>query len=319
MLFINILSVAANNQTIAQILNSTNTRTSLIWKYIAQISDAASALESPGTYTVFAPTDSAVRAFNKTNSTLFNHTFGDRNVVREVLEYHVVPQPWTKPKNGTKVIVTTLAGLPLVITTQSKSGKPTDVTGGLAHSAQVGKSYNCSNGVLYIIDSILIPPLSLSETTTFLNLSGTANLLNFTGLTSAADNLSNKTILVPRDQAITQFTNIAQDIHLNLSVSVISTIIDNHIVSGVVDSTEAEKLVGKNVSTYLPHEHLTVGRTGKTITLKSETDLAIPAARVVVADILVTEGIVHVIDAVLVPSNATLQTAIARKGPLVPT
>jgi transforming growth factor-beta-induced protein len=104
-------------------------------------------LEGAGPFTVFAPTN---EAFAKLPTGLLNYVLANKSVLKTVLLYHVASRAGT------------LSGDPIE-TVQGEKVFPTfDYnTSGLAvevnNSWVSGKPIKASNGVIYIIDSVLMP------------------------------------------------------------------------------------------------------------------------------------------------------------------
>ncbi len=111
--------------------------------------DLVTALSSPGPYTVFAPTNAA---FNKLPKGTLEKLLRPENktALIRILNYHVVRGNITSAliKTGK---VKTLAGPSLNVTVSSKQVN--------VNSAKVTKAdIKTSNGVIHVIDTVLIPP-----------------------------------------------------------------------------------------------------------------------------------------------------------------
>ena len=105
-------------------------------------------LKQEGPYTVFAPTDDAFKAVPaKTLEALSK----DKALLISVLTYHVVPGKLTSAevKNGP---VTTVQGAPVSL---YRSGSFVTVENAVVTTADV----DASNGVVHIVDQVLIPPV----------------------------------------------------------------------------------------------------------------------------------------------------------------
>lgn len=105
-------------------------------------------LKGAGPYTVFAPTDDAFKAVPaKTLDALSK----DKALLLSVLTYHVVPGKVTSAevKNGP---VTTVQGAPVSL---YRSGTFVTVESAVVTTADV----DASNGVVHIVDQVLIPPV----------------------------------------------------------------------------------------------------------------------------------------------------------------
>ena len=115
----------------------------------AEAADLVSVLEGEGPYTVFAPTD---EAFEKVDPATLEALLADPEALADVLTYHVVAGEVTSDmiEPGD---VTTVNGAPLTISVDGSTVKVGDAT---VTTADV----MASNGVIHVIDTVLIPPAS---------------------------------------------------------------------------------------------------------------------------------------------------------------
>lgn len=105
-------------------------------------------LKGDGPFTVFAPTD---EAFAKVPKETLNALLQDKAKLKEVLLYHVVPG---------KVMAATAVTLDSAKTVQGQSFT-IKVRGGkvMINNAKVVKTdVEASNGVIHVIDTVLLPP-----------------------------------------------------------------------------------------------------------------------------------------------------------------
>ena len=118
-------------------------------------------LQSPGPFTVFAPTN---EAFKMLPAGTVDNLLKPENkaVLTGVLTYHVVPGKLNamdiakliKAGNGTATL-TTVAGGKLMLSMQGKKLAVKDEKGGTAYVTI--KDVNQSNGVIHVIDHVLLP------------------------------------------------------------------------------------------------------------------------------------------------------------------
>merc|ERR1712070_750168 len=107
------------------------------------------ALQGKGPFTVFAPTDAAFAAAGV--------DVNDKKAVTDVLKYHVVSGQIMSSQLKKKQSVDTLLGEPITVT--KKKGKVT-VNG---DATVVTADVKASNGVVHIINSVLIPPKNIVQ------------------------------------------------------------------------------------------------------------------------------------------------------------
>jgi uncharacterized surface protein with fasciclin (FAS1) repeats len=105
-------------------------------------------MKRPGPYTVFAPTD---EAFAKVPKEVLDGLAKDKAKLQEVLKYHVLTSKWTTDD------------IKLVKQTGTVQGKPVQfgASGGTmtVNGAKIVKpNVDCSNGMVHVIDTVLLPP-----------------------------------------------------------------------------------------------------------------------------------------------------------------
>ena len=118
-------------------------------------------LESPGPFTVFAPTNEAFAKLpTGTVDTLLKPE--NKGQLTAVLTYHVVPGRLTASnlaamvkKGGGKAMLTTVQGEPLTVT---RSHGHLDITDSKGDVAKVTiANVTQSNGVIHVVDTVLLP------------------------------------------------------------------------------------------------------------------------------------------------------------------
>jgi uncharacterized surface protein with fasciclin (FAS1) repeats len=116
--------------------------------------------DSPGEYTVFAPTDAA---FDKLpDGTVDNLVTKQKETLKKVLAYHVIPAKITSTKlveaikaNKNYYMMQTLGGETLVATINSGNVEIIDGNGN--RSTVVITDVDASNGVIHAVDSVIMP------------------------------------------------------------------------------------------------------------------------------------------------------------------
>ena len=110
--------------------------------------DLIAVMKGPGPYTVFAPTD---EAFAKVPQDVLAGLAKDKAKLQEVLKYHVLTSKWTSDD------------IKLVKQTGTAQGKPVTfgATGGTltVNGTKIVKpNVDCTNGMIHVIDAVLLPP-----------------------------------------------------------------------------------------------------------------------------------------------------------------
>ncbi len=100
----------------------------------------------------------------------------------------------------------------------------------------------------------------------------------------------------------------------------LATIVNTHIVPGALYAKDVLKFAGNNekVKTTLPGDPITFKMEESVVSVKGASTAGISAAKVIQADILVSEGVAHVVDQVLLPSNGALIKSLVSKTPIKP-
>lgn len=105
-------------------------------------------LKGPGPYTIFAPTDDA---FKKLPQGGLAALMADADKLKALLTYHVVPGKLTTEQLAPMHSVKTVNGEYLAIATL-------DAGGVTVNDARFGSAMEASNGLVYAVDLVLLPP-----------------------------------------------------------------------------------------------------------------------------------------------------------------
>lgn len=110
--------------------------------------DLVGVMKGPGPYTVFAPTD---EAFAKVPKDVLDGLARDKAKLQQVLTYHVLTSKWTT--DDIKLVKQTG-------TAQGKSVAFGSAGGALTvNGAKIVKpNIDCANGMIHVIDTVLLPP-----------------------------------------------------------------------------------------------------------------------------------------------------------------
>ena len=251
--------------------------------------DLAGALSGEGPFTVFAPTDDAfitlADALDAEPSDLL-----ELDALTDILLYHVLGAEVLSTDLADGATATTLNGADVTVTINDD--------GIFINDAQViVADIETDNGVVHVIDAVLIPPTE-PEPYTVVDVivnSDVHNLLEAAvgaaGLVDALNGDGPFTVFAPTDDAFLALAGAldatAEDL---LNLDALSDILLYHVVGAQVLSTD---LADGATATTLNGADVTV-----TI---NDDGIFINDAQVTVADIVTDNGVVHVIDAVLIP------------------
>lgn len=262
--------------------------------------DLVGLLSAPGDFTVFAPTNAAFEASGITDLSAFTS-----EELRGILAYHAIMGQALMSGDLTAGPVDTAADLTLFIGTEGgvtvNGGNM--VTGGAAVTMA---DIEADNGVIHVIDRVLLPPniVMAASYGGLTGLLGAATTASPVGATSVPDLLmdpdANYTVFAPTNDAFDALTAMPDADGLR-------DVLLYHVIAGdaAIPSTG---ITGLSVQpSALANEY------GNQVSLIANNDPAVNVngATVVIADIRCTNGIVHVIDSVLLPPNIVDMVGIA--------
>ena len=253
------------------------------------------ALSAEGPFTVFAPTDAAVGALAAALMISAEELLALENL-GDILQYHVASGTVLSGDLTDGQMIPTLQGADLTVTL----GMDTV----LINDAMVtAANLEADNGVVHVIDMVLLPPTP--ETNTVVDIivnSPDHELLEAAvGAANLVDALSAEgpfTVFAPTDAAITTLAEtfgVTPEILLTLPQ--LPALLQYHVAAGAVMSGDLTD--GQTITTLLGED--------VTVTLGMDT-VFINDAMVTVADLEADNGVVHVIDAVLLPPTPETNT-----------
>jgi uncharacterized surface protein with fasciclin (FAS1) repeats len=243
------------------------------------------ALKGPGPLTVFAPTD---EAFAKLPAGTVEGLLKNPSKLRTILKYHVVA-------GGVKAAEVVKLSSAKTLNGQSVS---IDASSGVkVDGATVVKAdIEASNGVIHVIDTVILPKDDIVDVAagagSFRTLLKAAEAA---GLVDALRGEGPLTVFAPTDEAFGKLPTGTLE-SLLADKEKLAAILTYHVVSGRVSSKEAAKLSSAKT---LNGKEVSILKW--TCTKSHETTLSVGGAQVIKADIPAANGVIHVIDKVLLP------------------
>ncbi|KEF61145.1 uncharacterized protein A1O9_02710 [Exophiala aquamarina CBS 119918] len=271
--------------------------------YLNLYPDILSNLRSLSNITLLAPSNMAFQtALNSSAGAMFSA--GDADMITAIFSYHVLNGSYSNFNTTPEFFNTHLmpgmyanvTGGQVVEAISSSNMSNATVTfySGLLQNASVtaNGTFNFTGGVVHIVDDFLQIPSNLTNTAVQFNLRSAVGALTAANLAEETDTMMDMTFFVPNNAAFqavgtTLATSSPQDL---------SRILRYHLVNGTISYSRDLK----NGSTLVTADGLPV-----TIT-REEGDLYVNSARVVTPDVLVANGVMHIIDGVLNPANQTV-------------
>lgn len=276
---------ASHVGNIVQVARAAGSFTTLV--AAVQAADLGAVLSGEGPFTVLAPTDEAFEALPAGTLEMLLKPENKR-LLQAILLYHVVPASVT---SGQIVKVTSA---------QTAGGQrvDVDVRDGqvfVDEARVIQVDVGASNGVIHAIDRVLMPSTesildTAADAGSFTTLSAA---LKAAGLLEALRGEGPFTVLAPTDEAFAALPHgTVENLLKPENRATLQAILKYHVIAGRIYADDA---VEASVATTLQGDDVR-------ITIK-DGRLMVNGARVVSSDIESTNGVIHVIDRVIMPPN----------------
>ena len=250
-------------------------------------------LAGAGPFTVFAPTD---EAFAKLPKATLDALAANPALLKQVLTYHVVAGAVSLADASKLSSATTVEGETIAL-------KYCKGTLRVNWASVTTPDVAASNGVIHVIDEVLIPP-SIAHPAPTKNIVETAvaggefttlvKLLQATGLDAVLAGAGPFTVFAPTDEAFAKLPKATLDA-LAADPALLKKVLLYHVVSGRILAWDAVKA---GSATTLEGDTVTIGKGAHHC---RHPKLRVNDARIVAPDVLATNGVIHVIDSVLIP------------------
>lgn len=244
-------------------------------------------LQGKGPFTVFAPTDTAFAKLGKDTIADLLKPENKQKLIG-ILTYHVVAGTLPAGKVVASKQLTTLQGADLAVQVND--------AGVMVGSAKVVKTdIMGSNGVIHVIDSVLLPPDGPGNIVAVAAKAGSfKTLLKAATAAGLADTLANGgpfTVFAPTDAAFAALGDATiADLLKPENKQKLASILQLHVVSGKVMAADVVKLKSAK----------TIGGTELPIVV-TDGKVSVGGVNVTATDVAAKNGVIHVIDAVILP------------------
>ncbi|WQF82641.1 Putative FAS1 domain-containing protein [Colletotrichum destructivum] len=292
--------VAGKQDDLGSVLQS-KSNLSTYYNLIKKYPEVILKLPSYDGVTIIAPSNAA---FENIPGTQLNGIWNesDPSIAVPILEYHILQgtvstsalesgpsvlhssllqdPAWTNVTGGQNVMVNKQPGNVTVFT--SSEG---------IRTTQVEADIKFAGGLIQVVDNLMIPPARLENTTDSFQLPAFLGALYTARLLPSLSERKNVTIFAPRNEAFQRVAGSLRD----LDEDAVRNILNYHVVTGrILASSDLKN--GTNLTT-LSRQDLNVIRSGNNLFLNS--------AQIVQPDILLANGILHIVDNVLNPNAAS--------------
>ena len=253
-------------------------------------------------FTVFAPTDAAFTALLAELGVTAEQLFSDKMMLSRVLRYHIARGEWEAAEVLASDRIRTLQGGRI----WQAGGVLTDLNGRTANIVQT--DIQASNGVIHVIDNVVLPKPkptqvegSIVDTALAVNAETGEFSILIAALQAANPDIMRRlsqtgeyTVFAPTDAA---FLDLLDELgvtaeELLSDTALVSRVLRYHIVREELDSTEV--LARESIRTWQGGQ---LWQAGGVL-----TDANGRMANIIDVDIQTNNGIIHVIDAVVLPS-----------------
>jgi transforming growth factor-beta-induced protein len=239
-------------------------------------------LSGPGPFTVFAPTN---EAFNNVDPATLKALLADNALLTRVLTYHVVASKIESAGITNELTSKSVAGEALRLNVYKVGDKKVITVNGAVKINAI----QTTNGVIYVIDKVLVPNDDASIVKVLEKQGKFSTLLTalkVADLTSTLDSPGPFTLFAPTDEAFGALPSGALD-SLIANPEELKKVLLTHVVSGTVYSRglsagSVPVVSGRSVQ-------VAIGQSGVTVA----------NAKVVEADLAASNGVVHVIGSVI--------------------
>tara|TARA_B100000683_G_scaffold233399_2_gene236002 strand:+ start:9167 stop:12097 length:2931 start_codon:yes stop_codon:yes gene_type:complete len=242
--------------------------------------DLVTTLQGTGPFTVFAPTD---QAFTDAGIDLANfQTQEEKDNLTQILLFHVFDGSVPASAVSDGMMAEMINGDKVAFT---NDGTTVTVGGATVTQADVA----ASNGIIHVIDKVLMPPADIPTTASSTGIHNTLyNAIGDANLLSTLEGEGPFTVFAPTDQA---FIDLGVDLS-TLTESELSNILLYHVVQSEVPASAVTECLSADAANGQPLS-FTVGESG----------VMVNDANVVTTDVISSNGLIHVIDKVLMPTD----------------
>lgn len=291
-------TVVVQPQNIVELASATPDLSSLV--AAVQKADLVDVLSADGTLTVFAPTNAAFQSLLDSNNDWNSLDDIPTDVLTNVLKFHVLGQTVTS-ENLSDSYVKTLAVGP----NEESLSLQIETTGAIEFNGDakpVTVNVKASNGIVHIIDKVMLPPNVVSTASNNSNFSTLVAALtdsrHTTDFVSVLNGEGPFTIFAPTNEAFQALldSNPSWNSLADIPIETLDVVLKYHVVNAA--NVQSSQLQDNQEITMLNTDkvivHLTNGARLKT---SSNQTVTISDTN----DVQGTNGVIHAVDTVLLP------------------
>lgn len=244
--------------------------------------DLVDVLSGPGPFTVFAPTD---EAFDMLPAGTLDSLLNDIPALTRILTYHVVKGEYDAATVITMTSLPTVEGsdLPIMV----KDGKVM-----VGNATVITTDIMTSNGIIHVVDSVIMPPERPNIVELAIGSGVTNTLVEAVKAAGLVETLSGDgpfTVFAPTDEAFAKLPEGTLEALL-ADKEKLTQILLYHVVSGIYTS---DRVVEMMTLPSLQGQEIKVTVSGGKV--------MVDKANVIAVDIMAVNGVIHLIDEVILP------------------
>ena len=282
------------NATVADVVINSAVHETLEGAVIA--ADLAGTLSDlAGTFTVFAPTDDAFAALDPAVLNILTSNADTK--LRNALLYHVLGAEVLSSDLSDGQTATTLFGQDITVTIDANGGV-------MINNANVAiADIQTLNGVVHVLDAVILPPNTtvadvVINSAVHETLEGAVVAADLAGTLS--DLAGTFTVFAPTDDAFAALDPAVLNILTSNADTKLRRALLYHVLGAEVLSSDLSD--GQTATTLFDQDI--------TVTIDANGGVMINNANVAIADIQTLNGVVHVLDAVILPPNTTVADVV---------
>jgi transforming growth factor-beta-induced protein len=252
-----------------------------------EAADLVDTLKGEGPFTVFAPTDDAFAGLPEGT---VEALLMDIPQLKDILLYHVTSGKVMSSEVIMLSSADTVSGKPISIRVD---GDKVMINDALVVIADI----EASNGVIHVIDKVILPPMEMAKAdivdiaVSDSRFSTLVAAVTAAGLVDTLKSEGPYTVFAPTDEAFAKLPEGTLEALLN-DIPALKDILLYHVVPGKVAASEVVNL--EDADTAL----------GQKINIMVGGDIVmINDAKVIITDIEASNGVIHVIDSVILPTG----------------
>ncbi|KAL2357931.1 FAS1 domain-containing protein [Cryomyces antarcticus] len=312
-----LISSASAQQLSLKDTLATHKNLTSFYNFVSNNTQIYNALTSSAAFTLLAPSDEAMARISYTSlNTAFANA--DNDTIRAVLQYHVL--------QGTHPVSELTSGfefLPTWLNTPAYSNITGGQRVGLVHgmgtrSTIVDRDIQTTNCLVHVVDNLLIPPTNFSTSFPQFNLTAAGGAFAAANLTPVLNAARDMTVFAPTNLAMQLIGTGLQ----NLSAAALAATMGLHVLNGTVLYSSGFRngsVLRMGVGAAAGSNGTAAATANATLSFLSNA-WYVNAAKVVQQDLLLANGVMHVLDNVLDPNNTSQlpNPSLPTQAPLIP-